>query len=190
VAERKVHSLIDGEAAVRVVSPEVTDGLKALIDRQKVSYSRKKYEESDLEEAFLVIAATDRAEVNARVYRDASRRNLLVNVVDAPEYCNFMVPAFIRRGDLLLSISTGGKSPALARKIREKLEREFGKEYEPFLEIMGELREKVLEQVEDSLLRRELFNRILDSDILDLLRQGKIESAREKTWSLLKKWGL
>lgn len=190
IAEHKVNSLLACEALVTVISPEVTPGLKDLIDQKKVAYRPKKYEEEDLDRAFLVIAATNRPEVNAQVYRDASRRNILVNVVDCPKYCNFIVPALIKRGDLLLSISTSGKSPALAKKIREKLEREFGEEYETFLKIIGELREKIYQRVKDPYLRRTLINQILDSDLLDLLKKGELRSAQEKKLSILKGLGL
>jgi precorrin-2 dehydrogenase/sirohydrochlorin ferrochelatase len=190
VAEQKVYTLIACQAAVTVVSPEVTAGLQNLIDENKIIYLRKKYEETDLEGAFVVIAATNQTEINARIYRDASRRNLLVNVVDSPKYCSFITPALVRRGDLLLSVSTSGKSPALAKKIRKKLESEFGEEYQQFLEIMGELREKILEQVEDPFLRRKLFEQLVDSDMIDLLKQGDLESVQEKTLSILEglKW--
>lgn len=190
IAEHKVNSLLACEASVTVISPEVTPGLKDLIDQKKVVYRPKKYEEGDLNRAFLVIAATNRPEVNAQVYRDASRRNILVNVVDCPKYCNFIVPALIKRGDLLLSISTSGKSPGLAKKIREKLEREFGEEYETFLKIIGELREKIYQRVKDPYLRRTLINQILDSDLLDLLKKGELRSAQEKKLSILKGLGL
>lgn len=190
IAEQKVNSLLACEASVMVISPEVTAGLKDLIDQKKVTYLPKKYDEKDLDQAFLVIAATNRPEVNARVYRDASRRNILVNVVDCPRYCNFIVPALVKRGDLLLSISTSGKSPALAKKIREKLEREFGEEYEPFLKILGELRENIHRQVKDPFLRRTLVHQILDWDILDLLKKGELKSVQEKKLTILEKLGL
>jgi precorrin-2 dehydrogenase/sirohydrochlorin ferrochelatase len=189
VAERKVRSLITCEAEITLVSPEVTTGLKDLIEKKKLLYLQKKYQESDLDQAFLVIAATDQSEVNRQIYRDALRRNLLVNVVDSPECCNFIIPAFVKRGDLLLSVSTGGKSPALAGKIRKKWEGEFGEEYQLFLEVLGELREKIQGHIQDPLLRKKLIHQILDSDLLDLLRQGDFESARERKLALLKEIG-
>lgn len=189
IAERKVNTLIACEAKVTVISPEVTAGLKALSAKKKISYLQKEYEASDLEQAFLVIVATNQTEINAQIYRDASRKNLLINVVDSPRYCNFIVPALVKRGDLLLSISTSGKSPALAKKIREKLESEFGEEYQQFLEIMGELREKVLTQVDSPLLRREIFEHFVDSDILNLLKQKDLESVQARKLSILGELG-
>jgi precorrin-2 dehydrogenase/sirohydrochlorin ferrochelatase len=190
VAERKVRSLIVCKAEVSVVSPKITTGLKKLMEKERFLYLQKKYEESDLDQAFLVIAATDQSEVNQQIYQDALRRNLLVNVVDSPQCCNFIMPAFVKRGDLLLSVSTGGKSPALARKIRKKLESEFGEEYQPFLEVLGELREKIQGHIRDPLLRKKLFHQILDSDLLDLFRRGDFESAHRRKLALLKEMGL
>jgi precorrin-2 dehydrogenase/sirohydrochlorin ferrochelatase len=103
-----------------------------------------------------------------------------VNIVDDPARCNFHVPAVVRRGALTLSISTGGNSPLLARRIRETLEKQFDPAYERYLDLLGELRSQTREQVADSTQRKALWKSLLDSDILDLLRAGQVVAARQR----------
>jgi precorrin-2 dehydrogenase/sirohydrochlorin ferrochelatase len=180
VAERKVETFLEFGAVVAVVSPELTPSLRDLADQGMIEHVAGAYEPSSLDGAFLVVAATDDTEVNKAVFAEARRRGTLVNVVDVPELCTFFVPAMVRRGDLVISVSTSGKSPAMARRIREELESEFGPAYGELAELLGELRDEVKARYPDMAQRNRAYVRILDSDVLDLLATGRRDEAIER----------
>lgn len=173
VAERKVLSLLDAGAKVCVISPDATQGIKRLSQRKKLRLVQRHYESGDLKGAFLAYSATNNSSVNRMVFKEAQKKVVLLNVVDVPELCNFIVPSVVERGDLLIAISTSGKSPAMAKKIRQKLEREFGKEYAVFLKIMGIIRKGLLKKGMESDKNKKIFERLIDSPLLDLIRQKK-----------------
>ncbi len=125
VAEQKVKSLLKATARVTVISPDFVPALDELASKKKVALVRREYRPGDLAQQFLAIAATDDNKVNEAVFKEANERNIPINVVDVPRLCSFIVPAVVRRGDITFAISTGGKSPAFARKVREDLERFF-----------------------------------------------------------------
>jgi precorrin-2 dehydrogenase/sirohydrochlorin ferrochelatase len=182
VAERKVETLLDYGASVFIVSRELTSRLKELVEEKKIQYAGPEFHENRLEEIFLVIAATDDAMLNHRVSLSAQERGLLINAVDQPEDCNFIVPSIVRRGDLQVAISTSGKSPALARKIREEMELRFGEEYEKLLLVMGIIREMILSRGLPQEQNKRIFEKIIESDILDAI-SGK---DRERIETILK----
>lgn len=180
VAERKVETLLDFGAAVCVVSPKLTPSLERLAAEGRIEHISGVYSPETLDGALLIIAATDDTETNRAVSADAQRLGILVNVADNPELCTFFVPAMVRRGDLIISICTSGKSPALARRIREDLESKFGPEYGELADLLWELRDKVKAKYPDQADRVHAFVRILDSDVLWLLKQGKRDEAIER----------
>ena len=141
VAEGKLQGLLAAGARVRVIAPEITRGIAELLDQEKIEWSAKKFERSDLDGAYLVIAATSAFGVNEAVYREADARGILCNAVDDIEHCHFYYGSVVQRGDLQIAISTNGKSPALAQRLRLQLERQFGPEYELWLEWLGAARE-------------------------------------------------
>lgn len=171
VGARKVETLLNCGASVALVSPEVVEWLAEKIKEGVVELVGKHYEERQLEGCFLVIAATDDLELNIQIARDAEKRGILCNVVDYPQEGNFILPALIQRGALTLAISTSGKSPALARKIREDLEQRFGPEYAEVLEIMGAVRNRLLGESQDSRANKEKFERLVKSELLELVRR-------------------
>jgi len=177
VALRKVEALLESGARVTVVAPEVAPEIERLAESGKIVLRRRNYEAGDLADAVLAIAATDDREVNLRVSEDARGANVLVNAVDDPELCSFIVPAMVRRGDLVVSVITGGKSPALARRVREKIEETFGPEYADLAELLGEVRELARDRIESQPVREGVFEAILDSEVADLLRQGRSADA-------------
>lgn len=144
VAERKIYTLLECGARVKVISPEVTPRLKDLAEKKEILWENRPYQKGDLEGAYLVIAATNDPETQKAVFSEAEEKKIPCNVVDKPEYCSFIVPSTIKRGDLTIAISTGGASPAVARRIRENLEEYFGKEYEFYLILMKKIREEIL----------------------------------------------
>lgn len=167
VAQRKIETLLEYKASVHVVSRDVTSALRMLAEGNRIHWMGREYDEESLEGVFMVIAATDDPGLNHRVSEDAKRRGMLINAVDQPRDCNFIVPSTLRRGDLVIAVSTSGKSPALAKKIREKLEEDFGKEYAPLLVLMGRLRREVISRGLSQLENKQIFQDLLDSPILE-----------------------
>jgi precorrin-2 dehydrogenase/sirohydrochlorin ferrochelatase len=190
VAERKVRSLLECGARVKVISPEITPGLGKLAAEGLILYREGFYQDIDLTGVFLVIGATDSEEVNRRVADDCAARNLVVNIVDDPGKGNFFVPAVVRRGALTIAVSTEGKSPMLARKIREELERAYGPQFSEFLELLGQLRERVINNETNEQKKRNLLEELVSEEILDLLKEGRLELVKERLHSAYRGSGL
>lgn len=183
MAERKVRSLLECDARVRVVSPEITTGLKILAGEGRIFYRQGYYLSSDLEGIFLVIGSTDQEPVNRQVAEDCASCNIIVNIVDDPAKGNFFVPAVVRRGSLTIAVSTDGKSPMLARKIREELEKSYGPQYAEFLDMLGELREAIIKNVADNEMKREILEKLVDDMVLGLLKEDKMDMVKERILS-------
>ena len=179
IAEGKVDGLLAAQANVTVIAPELTPHLRALANQDQVRYLERNYQPGDLAGAFMVICATDRADINHRVWQEATANHQLVNVVDDTPRCNFIAPSILRRGDLTIAISTSGKAPALAVRLKERLQREIGPEYELFLELAGDLREPLARHIPDFETRKSLWYELVDSEILDVLADGDETKARE-----------
>lgn len=177
VGERKALSLLEAGADVTAVSPALTPKLAELASSGKVRHLGKTFDEQDLAGAFLVIAATDSAEVNSLVARLCRRKGILVNVASPPDESCFLVPSTVERGDLLIAVSTGGASPALSKKIRREIEERYGAEYETLLRKLSLVRPRLMEEVGDEGERRRILTAIVESPALDLLRQGKTHEA-------------
>ena len=141
VAEGKIEGLLVAEARVRVVAPQVTPALAQWVAQGKVEWRAKTFTAADLDGAYLVIAATSASGVNEGVFNEAEARGILCNAVDDIEHCHFYYGSVVQRGDLQIAISTNGKSPALAQRLRVQLEEQFGPEYELWLEWLGTARE-------------------------------------------------
>ncbi|MCX5857496.1 MAG: bifunctional precorrin-2 dehydrogenase/sirohydrochlorin ferrochelatase [Deltaproteobacteria bacterium] len=172
VAERKAERLIECGAQVTIVSPLLTPLLEERKKARQIVHVDKDYEEKTLHGAFMVIGATDRNEINAQISQDALSLGILVNIVDDPDKCNFILPSLVQQGDLSIAISTGGKSPALAKKLREDMQQQYGPEYQVLLRIMGSLRKKVLTQSDAPEDNKALFVDLVHSDILQAIRDG------------------
>ncbi len=182
VALRKVVMLLDHEARVTVISPHFCDELEKLIG--KVEIVRREYQSGDIEGAFLIVAATDDPATNERVAADADKRGILINVVDVPALSNFIVPSYFRRGDLTIAVSTGGKSPALARRIRTELEEEFGPEYADLLAVAEKVRLELKER--EIRVAADAWQKALQiDDLLALIRSGQQDQAKEKLYQRL-----
>jgi precorrin-2 dehydrogenase/sirohydrochlorin ferrochelatase len=160
IAESKVQSLLGTGARVRLVAPSITDALAELTRSNSIAWLAREFETADLDGAFLVIAATSDNEVNDRVFREADRRNVLCNAVDQPARCHFYFPAVVRRGQLQVAVSTAGLSPALAQRIRQELEVEFGPEYKEWLERLGRVRTWLMRRGMDFESRSRLLHRL------------------------------
>lgn len=180
MAERKVNSLLNCGARVLVVSPLITEGIKKFAEKGKIEIRQDNYKAGDLKGVFLAIGATDNDEVNRQVSRDCLERGLLVNVVDDPPHGNFYVPAVVRRGSLQIAISTDGKSPLLARMVRQRLEHVFPPEYGPLVELLGQLRAKVLSGQGSQDRKKDMMAKLLDQTTMELLWEGKFDLAKER----------
>jgi precorrin-2 dehydrogenase/sirohydrochlorin ferrochelatase len=178
VGERKVLDLLAAGALVSVASPGLTPELSALAARGKIRHLPGDFREEQVEGMALVVGATDDLEVNARVSAAAQARGIWVNIADQPELCTFIVPAQVRRGELTLAISTGGASPALARKIREELELRFGPEYGPYLALMQAIRSRVLQARRADPANAALFKGLVDSPLQEALGRGDKDEVR------------
>lgn len=179
IAEGKVEGLLAAQAHVTLISPNLTPRLHELAEEKQIVYVSRTYQPGDLTGAFMVICATDQADINHQVWQEATANRQLVNVVDDTPRCNFIAPSILRKGDLTIAISTSGKAPALAVRLKERLQRELGPEYERFLELAGELREPLAQHVPDFETRKALWYELVDSEILDLLARGDEAAARE-----------
>ncbi|MCK4729107.1 MAG: bifunctional precorrin-2 dehydrogenase/sirohydrochlorin ferrochelatase [Desulfobacterales bacterium] len=175
VGERKVKTLLECGARLTVVTTHATERLQTLASEGLIGLETRGYEPSDLDGKFLVIGATDSEEVNEKISKDAARRGLLCNIADRPAVCSFVLPAIVRQGDLLIAISTSNKSPAVARRIRQTLEKEFGPEYAVLLNLMGAIRQKLLAEAKSPEAHKRMFERLLDGGLLEMIRDNRIK---------------
>ena len=172
VAERKVGQLIKAGAQVIVISPRLTKKLRNLTIKEKIQHINRNYKAGDLRGAILAFAATDDHNVNRQALEEARRRRVLLNIVDSPEGCDFIVPSLVARGDLLLTVSTSGKSPALSKKIRKELKALYGREYSVFLKLLGSIRESLLTNPFLRRRRGNTFRRLVNSRLLSMIKQA------------------
>jgi precorrin-2 dehydrogenase/sirohydrochlorin ferrochelatase len=184
VAERKVMKLLECGAEVIVVSSVVAPGLAAMIEGNIIDHIPDDYDSRHIQGAFIVVGATDRDEVNEKIYRDSQDMGILVNIVDDPKRCDFIVPSIVRTGDLAIAISTGGKSPIVARKLREELEKTYGPEYGILLDIMGILREKMINRGESPEDNKDVFESVFDSGIITNIRKEEWGRVKETLYDL------
>ncbi|MCL4467250.1 MAG: bifunctional precorrin-2 dehydrogenase/sirohydrochlorin ferrochelatase [Chloroflexi bacterium] len=185
VAARKVAALLDCQARVKVIAPAPGPALRALAGQCAIDLAIREYRGGDLVGAALVFAATDQPEVNRAVWDEARELGVPVNAADDPDHCTFTVPAMVRRGPLLVTVSTDGASPALARAIRERLEREYGPEYGILATWLGELRGQVKARFPRQNQRERVWQTLLESDVLDCLRAGDEARAKERLLAVL-----
>jgi precorrin-2 dehydrogenase/sirohydrochlorin ferrochelatase len=178
VSERKVARLVQCGARVAVVDRQLSPGLEQMKKKSLIDHIDDDYSVSYLQDAFLVIAATDRDDVNEAVSRDARARGVIVNVVDDPGRCDFILPSVFERGDLSVAVSTGGKSPALAKKLAQDMKSLYGREYEDLLHIMGALRNRTLAKGLSSSENRTIFETVIRSDILHRIKEKDREGVK------------
>ncbi len=178
VALRKVQTLLEHAADVEVVSPTLCPELNRLAKDGVILAQQRSYKAKDLHDALIAVAATDDAKINESVAAEARQRGILVNVVDDPQASNFIVPSYFRRGDIIVAVSTSGKSPALARKIRSELEKDFKSEYPQLALIADEVRSELKQQA--VIVDSDAWQEVLSlNSLIELLRQGKSQEAKE-----------
>lgn len=186
VAERRIASLLEAKAKVKVVSPTLTETLRRWADEGRIEAVERNYEPADQSNVYMVVAATDSGDVNDEVCRRAAADGRLVNMAERPELGDFIVPSVVRRGKLVIAVSTLGASPSVAASIRRQIETSFGEEYEVYLDFLSEFRLKVQELVKDTKQRQEWFRAVLQADLLDRIRRGEFESWKRQVLERLR----
>ena len=188
VAERKVENLLEYSVEINVISPEATPRLQSWAENHQVNWMAREFQPTDIQGAFLVFAATDDQMINREVAGLCQENGILVNAVDDPVYCDFYIPSTIRRNSLVLAISTEGKSPAYAKRMRRQLEKDITAMHGEFVELLGEQREIVKQAVPDIRARQAIFEALASLDILDLIAEGKDEQIRERIEECMSLW--
>lgn len=189
MAQRKVRRLLDCGARVCVIGPKISPVLRNLAEKKKIFFKNRRVNLKDLNGAYMVIAATGDRRINSAVSSYCRRKNILVNVVDSPRECSFILPSIIKRGDLTISISTEGISPALAKKIRQDLGQTFGPEYAKFLRIMKDIRPAALKKIKNLRFRKLFFQQALKPEVFSLLKQNKERQVKRRLESILENAG-
>jgi siroheme synthase-like protein len=179
VAAGKVRGLLDAGADVTVIAPDVVDEVAAL----PVTIEQRAYESTDVQGFRVVVAATNDPAVNHAVYVDGEAAGVLVNAADDPDNCRFTLPARVRRGPLLVTFATGGRSPAIAKWLRRRYEDEFGPEYEVLIDLLSETRDELRARGQST--ESPGWQRALDSGMLELIREGNLAEAKERLQACL-----
>ncbi len=185
VGTRKVRTLLACGARVTVVSLEASRQLRDLATSGEIILEKRPYQSDDLNGMFLVIGATNDEKLNRQISGDADRLNTLCNIADRPEVCNFILPSIVHRDDLVITISTSGKSPALAKKLRKSLENQFGEEYGTLLRLMGAIRRNLLRQAHEPEAHKPLFEQLLNSDLIGMIQENKTDDINALLFDIL-----
>lgn len=180
VAKRKIASLLQANAAVTMLSPQAVPELEKLVEERKITWKKRVYTEGDLQGYFLVVVATDNRQVNEMIYQDVNHQIQLVNVVDSPELCSFIVPASFNRGHLQIAVATFGASPGLSRSIKKQLEHQFGEEYARYTDFLAEMRSWIFQQNVEPKLRRQLFDLLVTEDYQQRAMDGEVEAIKQE----------
>ncbi len=180
VAERKIRALLAEDAVVTVVSPQATAAIRDWAANGALTWRQRPYAPGEAAGYFLVIGATNAPAVNKKIHDDGMTSGCLVNIVDVPELGNFYFPAVVRRGDLTVAVSTAGACPGLSKRLRRRLEGEFGTAYEDLLRTLRAFRERLLATVDEPERRRQIMNEVLDGPELQEFLAGNREHLKKR----------
>ena len=181
IAESKIAGLLEAGAKISVVAPEATPQVRSWAQASIIQWHQRLFEPEDLEEMFLVVAATSSTKVHERVFELATQRAVLCNIVDVPALCDFYYPAVVQRGALQIAISTAGQSPALAQRLRKQLEDQFGPEYEEWLAQLGEARDQLHSTSLDPEERKRLLHEQSSEEAFEAFRRNRLRSKKFST---------
>lgn len=187
IAEGKALQLVEAGAQVLLVSPTLTEPLRAEVEQGRIVWRQDVFAERDLENIWLVISATDDQSVNEAVARAAAERNLLCNVVDQPALCNFITPALVTRGGIQISVSSGGGSPSVTKRVKREIGELIGDEYAQLLELAAEMRAEAKRLIPEFEPRKHVLSQFVESEAIELIRAGKRDEARQLAFGLLQK---
>ena len=180
VAQAKIAGLLDTGAQIRVVAPEATAKIRSWAHAGRIEWHERGFQPADLENMFLVVAATPSTQLHEVIFREATQRGVLCNIVDVPALCDFYYPAVVQRGALQIAISTEGNSPALAQRLRKQLEARFGPEWEQWLEQLARARDKVQAEVADPERRKRLLHRYASEQSFQDFRRKRRKTKRAR----------
>jgi len=183
IAERKILSLVKAKADITVISPDITARIAREKQKGAIRHINRRYRSGDITSAFLVIAATDSPRLNKLISDEAS---CLVNAVDMPSLCNFIVPSVLQRGPLTIAVSTSGVSPALSRSIRKEIENIYGTEFSEYLKALQEIRAEAMKVIADQKKRGEVLKSVASAQMIRMLRQKGPKETQKKAKALLK----
>jgi precorrin-2 dehydrogenase/sirohydrochlorin ferrochelatase len=186
VSARKIGFLLNCMADIVVISPQINEEINKFVQEKKIEWIDRDYKSNDLKGAFLVIIATNDQGLNKEISQKSRDLGILVNMASSAEDSTFILPAVLNRGSLSIAISTEGKSPALAKKIRDDLSSMFGKEYIRFVDLLGSLRQTVKNTFDNQLKRSIIWNKLLTSELLELLKKGRTDMID----TVLKRYGI
>ncbi len=175
IGEEKVHKLLECDAKVAVISPEVNESVRNLAENNRIAWAQRSYRPGDLEGAFIAIAATDDNQTNRLIAREAEERNVLLNVVDVTPLCTFIAPSVVRRGEVTIATSTGGASPALARKFRQELSRSPILEYADLAPLLRDARAELRRR--GATIIADHWQASITEEVMELVREGASEEA-------------
>ncbi len=175
IAERKIESLLNARGQVEVISPTLTPQLHTWAAEQRIRVQHRSYQSGDMQGFSIVFAATSDEMLHRQIADEAKAAGILLNVVDRPALCSFIVPAIVCQGDLTLAISTSGTSPAMAKKIRQELATQFGPEYDVALQLLARVRERISQEQVSNEDRQRRFTALVNSPLLDYLRHRQID---------------
>jgi precorrin-2 dehydrogenase/sirohydrochlorin ferrochelatase len=176
IAERKILALLKAGADVTVISPGITKRIAGEKLKGRIKHISRQYGRGDSRKAFLVIAATSSQEINRRVSEDAT---CLVNVVDTPSLCNFIVPSVLQRGPLTIAVSTGGISPALSKSIRQELEKLYGPEFAEYLQLLEKIRKKAMAEIWNKEQRTNFLKSLASEEMIKMLREKGLKEVQK-----------
>lgn len=184
-AQRKVAGLLECDANVTLISATATEQLQTWAEEKRITWLQRGYRPGDLKGAFLVICQGDDPEINAQVWQEGEAEGALVNVMDDVPHCNFVAGSVVRQGPLVVAISSSGAAPTLSVRLRQRLQQELGPEYAELLEMMQARRQSMAAHIPSFAERRRRWYELVDSDVLDLLRAGRRDLAREQMDEIL-----
>ncbi len=185
IAEGKAQQLLEAGAKIYLVSPEITVTIHQWVENRTITFRQGEFTPDDLCGAVLVICATNNRAVNESVAQASAARGILCNVVDQTDLCNFITPSLLMRGDLQIAISSGGKSPTVAQRVKREISETIGAEYEIFLNVTATLRVEAKRLIPDFNTRRDFMKSYVESDALELIRAGKITEAENLAQQML-----
>lgn len=177
VATRKIESLLAAGAHVTVISPHASERVRKWAEDGRLVWRKEEFVDQDVSPFVLTVAGTDNPAVNLAVYEAVKASHGWINIVDRPDLCNFIVPSVVQRGKLVIAVSTSGASPGLARRIKGKIEQMIGQEYEGYVDFLADMRRRVLEEIPEPHVRRQIFQRLLDESYVEADEQQRMEMA-------------
>lgn len=171
VAERKVITLLKANADITVIAPQITKRINQFANKKKIILIKREFKSSDIKNFWLVFAATDNIKVQQVIYKECEKKKIFLNIVDIPDYCSFIVPSIIKRGDLILAISTSGKSPALAKVLRKSLEKKFQRNWDVILNNLAKERKKILKLKISAKEKKQRLTTIAEETVNNLFKE-------------------